>query len=240
VAGSVLFVSGYDGRLYSLNARDGSRRWSARVNVDVTDPLRSPPAADAHQVYVFGDTGVFAFPRDCASQCAPAWVRQIRITSWNTVAVAGGNVFATANDTLYALDAATGAIRWKAAVPLVASSPAVGENVVVTTSRDALGTVQGFDQAGCGGPVCLPFWTVSTGGSVFDPTIANGVAYAGVLNSDYLSGGVYAFDLHCSGTCSWLWSGDTIGAIEWPVAVANGHLYASTMQAWEYAFGLPG
>ena len=89
----------------------------------------------------------------------------------------------TANSTLYAVDALTGAARWGAGIgSQSASAPAVANGVVYTGSLD--GNLHAFDAASG-----APLWMGTTGGAIVtSPVVANGVVY--VSSED---GKLYAF-----------------------------------------------
>jgi outer membrane protein assembly factor BamB len=95
----------------------------------------------------------------------------------------------------YALDAATGAVRWTAINSLepIVSSPGVANGVVYVGSGD--GNLYAFDAAGSldcsGAPTsCSPLWSFDTGGPVSSsPAIANGKVYVAG------GGGLYVFGL---------------------------------------------
>jgi hypothetical protein len=89
--------------------------------------------------------------------------------------VAGGTVFVGADDAkLYAVDAATGAVRWTATTgaALTVSSPAVADGRVFVGSPDQ--KLYAFDAA-----TGAQLWNTSTGAAVeAPPTVADGVVYA--------------------------------------------------------------
>jgi outer membrane protein assembly factor BamB len=131
---------------------------------------------------------------------------------------ASGTLFSrTDAGTLYALDAATGAVRWTASGLGSGGAPAVaGDDVWVPTGD---GRVLAFHRWGCGAATCDPSlpWHVDTGTGVpvSHVTVAGDVVYAS-------SGGeVYATASCPSDACPVLWSGPGAGT---PV-VAAGRLY---------------
>jgi outer membrane protein assembly factor BamB len=127
-AGGLVFLSGSDGAVRALGLLDGKVRWTAYTG----GPIIYPPAIDAGRLFVgSGDGWLYAF--EAASgrllwrfRCAPA-ERKIncygRLTStWpvaSGVLVDRGVVYAAAGIAnydgthVYALDAATGKIRWQ-------------------------------------------------------------------------------------------------------------------------------
>jgi outer membrane protein assembly factor BamB len=117
--------------------------------------------------------------------------------SFSSPAVAGGVVYVGSIDgKVYALNAATGAVKWTyATISAVMSSPAVAGGVVYVGSDDqkvyALNAATGALD-----------WSYTTGGNIgTSPAVADGVVYTG--SSD---GNVYAFGL----------SGGTTGDVRRP------------------------
>ncbi|MBC8872224.1 MAG: PQQ-binding-like beta-propeller repeat protein [Planctomycetes bacterium] len=127
-AGGLVFLSGSDGAVRALDSQDGKPRWTAYTG----GPIAYPPAIGEGRLFVgSGDGWLYAF--EAASgrllwrfRCAPA-ERKIhcygRLSStWpvaSGVLVDRGVVYAAAGIAnydgthVYALDAATGAIRWQ-------------------------------------------------------------------------------------------------------------------------------
>jgi outer membrane protein assembly factor BamB len=144
--------------------------------------------------------------------------------------VAAGLVFVGGpRDGLLALDAATGAERWRAADV----SPGLGDCVPV-----AAGLVYG------GGHGAIAAFDVATGQErwrfageerfflVFAPVVVDGVVYVGVLEplqdlalEEMQEGAVYALDA-ASGNVRWRYSTGVLSATD--IAVANGIAYVAT------------
>jgi outer membrane protein assembly factor BamB len=192
--------------------------------------------------------GVRAYPVATAPDACPAPANSFKCPMWNTP-VDGGSatspviddaettVYAgTSAGTLYALDAATGAVLWTAAVgSSVTHTPALanGKLYVPTASGD----LQAFDATGCGASTCSPLWTASTGSSISaQPAVAGGVVYTG---SD--DGTLAAFDASGCGaaTCPSLWSVSIGSRVNGAPAVTNGRLYVGTADGHVLAYGLP-
>lgn len=114
VGDGVVYIGGFDGRLYALDARTGATRWSA-----LTGNVINASAAVAYGLVVVGsgDGVVYAFH---ATTGALAWKRTIGGVIFTADAVANGVVYAaTACDCgassqkfLFALDASTGKPLW--------------------------------------------------------------------------------------------------------------------------------
>ena len=145
-------------------------------------------------------------------------------------AVTGTLYSRTDAGTLYALDAATGAVEWTASGLGAGGAPAVaGDSVWVPTGD---GRVLPFSIWGCGAATCGPWlsWHVDTGTGA--PVTA--VAVAGDVVYATSAGAVYAVSSCTSGACPVLWSGPGDGA---PV-ISGGRLYVRD-GADLVAYGLP-
>ena len=182
VDGTVFFGAG-DGRVYAVDASTGKERWRASTGGRV----RSSPAVDGSRVYVGSADGrVYAFNR---STGAVAWkfdTEGVKLESKNfgydrrtvqsSPAVVNGTVFVGARDGwLYALDAATGAERWRFdhKISWVNTSPAVLDGVVYAGSSDGQ-FVQAVD-----GSSGKELWRTTTGTTWSSPSVAGDVVYAG-------------------------------------------------------------
>jgi eukaryotic-like serine/threonine-protein kinase len=182
VDGTVIFGSG-DGRVYAFDARTAKERWRASTGGRV----RSSPAVADGRVYVGSADGrVYAF--DLATG-ALKWrydTEGVQLDSRNfgydrrtvqsSPAVSGGTVFVGARDGfLYAIDAATGQLRWRFdhKISWVNTSPAVRDTVVYAGSSDGQ-----FVQAvhtGTG----RELWRAKAGVTWSSPAVAGDVVYAG-------------------------------------------------------------
>ena len=132
-----------------------------------------------------------------------------------------------AGHTLYALDAATGAIEWRADVGAgVTAPPALAEGVLYVPTAD--GDLVAVDANGCGAPTCTPLWTAATGSRITSqPAVGGGVVYTGSQD-----GTVAAFDADGCGTatCPDLWSDATGAPITGAPVVSGGQLYVVSSQ----------
>jgi outer membrane protein assembly factor BamB len=234
-----VYIGGYDGRVYAFDAMTGTYLWSAKVNPpNVADPLNFAPAVSDGRVFVSGDRGVYAFPGSCSTPCAPLWVARTRFSPAAAPTVAGGSVLvADYQGTVYAIDAATGILKWKGTVTPTPHAVAVARGIAYVTSGS--GELVAFALAGCGEAVCSPLWTSAPSGfSLFTPTIANGVVYVGALDFIYTQGDVLAYPTTCIDGCEPLATLVLGGANETPVAVAGGRIYATTVNGNIDSFGL--
>jgi len=133
--------------------------------------------------------------------------------------------------TVYALDAATGAVRWSTPVgSAVTASPALaGGRLYVPTAGGSLVVLD----ASNGGQL----WSASTGGRMgVQPAVGGGVVFTG--SND---GSVHAYDAAGCGssTCPALWSDNVGSGISGAPAVSAGQLYVGTADSRLLAYRLP-
>ena len=194
LTGTTLVFGARDGKLYALDAASGRLRWSTSLGARVY----STPAVEGGAVFVGTQDGkVHAV--DLASG-KPRWQFSTegsrlesknfgfdRTTVQSSPAVSGGVVYVGARDGWhYALDAATGAERWRVdhKVSWVNTSPAVSEGVVYVGSSDGH-FVQAVEAA-----TGAERWRFSTTGIVWSsPALAGEHLYIGEGN-----GTLYALD----------------------------------------------
>jgi outer membrane protein assembly factor BamB len=153
------------------------------------------------------------------------WIYPGGFYNSSSPAVANGVAYVGSGDgNLYALDAATGALKWNYSYGPFRSSPAVANGLVYIGSNDnklyALDATTGTLK-----------WSYATGGEIgSSPVVANGLVYVG---SD--DGKLYALDA-TTGTLKWSYA--TGGSIESSSpAVANGLVYIGSDDGKLYALG---
>jgi outer membrane protein assembly factor BamB len=156
VVGDVVYVGSTDGSLYAVNRADGTQRWK----FDTRGPVASSPAVAGDLVYVSSlDGNVYAVEAATGSLgwsfatkgerrfTAPGIHGAIPRTEQmpdpfdvflSSPAVVAGTVYIGSGDQhVYALDAASGALRWSFATgDVVHASPAVVDGVVYVGSWD--------------------------------------------------------------------------------------------------------
>src|SRR5262245_48146961 len=188
----------------------------------------------------------------CGSTAAtfdcPIWATALDGTNtWQPVIGDSGATLYAGTDagTVYAVDSATGAVRWSAPVgsAVTGSVALAGDTVYVPT---ASGDLVALAAGGCGAATCTPVWSGATGSSVSQqPAVANGVVYT--ASGD---GSLHAFAADgCGGeaTCPALWSHATGHQISDAPIVSSGRLYVTfnadsadtTGKGGLLAFGLP-
>ncbi len=241
VAGDTVYVASNDGFLYALAAADGQQRWRFATGARVT----SSPAVAGGIVYVnsydgnvyavdaatgtkrwqFATLGEHRFMAPHLNGALP--LHEMMPDPWDfflsSPAVSNGVVYIGSGDrNVYALDAASGRLRWKFRTGnVVHSSPAVSNGMVYVGSWDAY--FYALDAAS--GAVK---WKFKTGedrviynhvGIQSSPAVAGGVVYFGSRDAH-----VYALDA-TTGRRKWVFK--TVGGA-WASsspAVAGGRVY---------------
>jgi len=207
VVDGVVYMDGWDGNLYALNASTGAKLWA----YDSFTLMASDPAVVGGLVYagtyssfvaLNASTGdlVWSFPRGMVG--SPAVLDGV-------VYVVSGNF---GNGDVYALDANTGAELWdyhNGADTL--ASPAVGNGMVYFGDTNGLHALNANTGA--------LLWSYPAGNlyGTGSPAVTNGVVYIGTCNN------LYALDAN---TGAKLWSYTASDCVSTP-AVANGVLYAA-------------
>ena len=173
VADGVVYVSSGNGKVYALDAATGTKLWAGS-----TQGLQySSPAVVHGTVFIGSFGGIYAFD---ASTGRKLWRRWLGDSVQCSPAVAGGVVY-TGNrgGEIFALDAANGHVRWKAATGglEIFASPAVANGVVYVASKD--GTAYAFDAA-----TGTRAWQSEFGDSIVSsPAVVNGKLYFGQFHA---------------------------------------------------------
>ena len=157
------------------------------------------------------------------AQLQETWARKLGDDVLSSPAIVGGVMYVGSEDGhLYALDATTGNILWRATTGgIVWSSPAVVKGVVYAGSYD--NKIYAFDAA-----TGAVKWAVTTGDDVFaSPTVANGVVYEGSWDNK-----MYAINA-ATGVVKWAFQ--TGGVIESTPAVVGGTVYFGSFDKNVYA-----
>jgi outer membrane protein assembly factor BamB len=163
-------------------------------------------------------------------------VRPVNGTATPVVIGDDTTVYSGSGDgSVYALDAATGAIRWTAPVGSpVERTPALAHDTLYVPTAD--GRLSAVPAGGCGAAVCVASWTTAPAGVIsVQPAVAGDVVYVGSAN-----GTLRAFDANgCDApTCAPLWTANAGAPITGGMAVYGGKLYVGTADAL-VAYGLP-
>ncbi|MCU4717263.1 outer membrane protein assembly factor BamB family protein [Halapricum hydrolyticum] len=165
VAGGVVYVGNDFGRVYAVDAADGTDLW--KVNVS-DDPIRSAVVVGDETIYVADAAGVLHAIRNEESH----WSRDLGVPVDVSPAAADGTVYVPDSDgTLHALDPEDGSERWTASVDGTGTTPIVASGVVFV-GTDA-GTIYAFDATDG-----TELYTADAGSPVLSaPSAANGRLY---------------------------------------------------------------
>lgn len=139
-------------------------------------------------------------------------------TSFSVPAISRGVVYVATQGDLYALNAATGQVRWKGSTAgMLFSSPLVGDRLVYF---QASGVLFAFPTS-CSDP-CSPAWTDDLGKGDSSPALINGVLYTTARNGDMTGSTLYALD-PATGTVEW--TAGLPGTVLTAPTVAGGAVY---------------
>jgi outer membrane protein assembly factor BamB len=239
VVGDVVYAASGDGHVLALDRNSGHTRWS----YDAGSPVQSSPATAAGLVFVESRDGAIhgidakSGKRRWRTATGPTlplpWGHESGDIYLSSPNYANGMVIVGAGDGfVYALDAATGATRWRARTEgRVRDTPAIAGNRVFVGSFD--GRVYAFDLA-----TGKQQWRYDTEGATlrsgnygFDrrsiqssPAVANGVVFVGARD-----GLLYALDAN-AGTPRWKYDHKISWVIGSP-AVVDGMVYVGSSDA---------
>lgn len=234
VADGRIYLATDAGRLFAMDADDGSTLWSFTAGAN----FRTTPAvADGRVYFGGGDDGMF-YALDAASG-QPLWTYPTgdRLTYTTPTVVDGTVYFGTGWGTgdggwIYALDAATGTLRWRTFIGAqVFFAPAVADGTVFAGSYDARRLVA-LDAATGAEKWAL---TRDNDGFAAMPTYADGVVYVGTNNFDTGVGSILAVD---AGTGALLWEASGHGDASGSAPIVNGNLViaGSNQNNWVAAY----
>jgi len=200
IVGGVLYIS-LDNTIYALNTGSGSKRWS--VALESGEDLAGGPTYFDGALYTISSSGVIT--ARSASDGKKRWSQQttarpdLNDNISTPVADASGVYFASLDHNCYALDRATGAVKWNYLTRgPIHSSPAVADGVVYFGGEDsyvyALKTSDGS-----------LLWRFKTERDIISsPVVAGGAVFIG-SNDQYL----YALDAQTSALFWRALAGDT-------------------------------
>lgn len=203
VAGALVYFGSFDGKFYALDAGSGAVRWTFE-----TEGERRFAHRNLHGLEPSGET------------MPDPWDFYL-----SSPAVFNGAVyFGSGDGHIYALDAATGALRWKFRTGnVVHASPAIADGTVYLGSWDSY--LYALDAASG-----KPKWRFQTGtdpqsgnqqGFQSSPAVVNGIVYTGCRDAK-----VYAVDAK-NGEKKWEFSNNGSWVITSP-AVYDGKAYFGT------------
>ncbi len=209
VAGGLVYVGSYDGRFYALDAKTGATRWKFRTGGE-----RRFEAKGLHGLQP--RTQTIADPYD------------LYLSS--PVVANGAVYFGSGDGNVYALDAVSGAMRWKFTTgDVVHASPAFADGVVYVGSWDswfyAIDATTGKERWRFhGGEDALAHNQI---GFQSSPAVVDGVVYTGCRDAN-----LYALDAK-TGAEKWKVYHNGSWVISSP-AVADGKIYYATSDSALY------
>jgi outer membrane protein assembly factor BamB len=219
IVDSTLFAGSEEGVLFAIDAATGEEHWRYTVAAEFT---RSAAVTDG-TVFV-GTTDGRAYGI-AAEDGAELWefVGDEPGNIIGTLTAAGGTVYATQTETLYALDAATGQERWRNAETAGFRPITVSGDRLYGSGLD--NSVYALDATS--GEILWSFATADT--IQASPALVDGVLYVASFDRN-----VYALDAE-TGEERWRFPID--GELTYGPSVANGVVYASTARGTVYAIG---
>jgi outer membrane protein assembly factor BamB len=219
VVDGLLYAANEAGNLFAIDPATGEERWRYAAAAEFS---RSPAVADG-RVFV-GTSDGRAYGVDAASG-AELWefVGDEPGNIVGTMTAADGVVYAGQTATLYALDAATGEVRWRNAETEGFRPMTVGGGRLYGSGLE--NTVYALDATN--GTV---LWSFPTNGLIqASPAVVDGVVYVASYDRN-----LYALDA-ASGEERWRFALD--GEMNFGPSVAHGVVYASTTAGTVYAIG---
>jgi outer membrane protein assembly factor BamB len=196
--------------------------------------VRAFPAAD-----IDGTCG----PPEYANLACPTWMTEVgSLPTAPVVGPGGATVYVgTAAGEVVALDAASGAVQWRAAVgAAVTEPPALAAGVLYVGT--AAGRVVAVDADGCGVATCPTLWSAAVGsGAVATQPAVGGSGPTAVVYAATTSGDVASIAAAGCGraTCRRLWSGSVGADVSSGPIVSTGRVIVGTADGRLVAFGLP-
>jgi outer membrane protein assembly factor BamB len=217
VEGELVYVGGYNGKVYAITSSLGAVRWVYPREGNL-EPIVGGVVASQGRVY-FGCSDGKVYALDAATGDRVQQPFQTGDKIWSTPTIDGGTVYVTSLDNrLYALDTTDGSERWQfEAGGAIISTPLVYDNIVYVGSFDghfyAVNAADGSLRWRSEVEASSWFWA--------KPVVYNSVIYASCLN-----GRVYILDAK---------SGHEVrGAVDlgspissWPVVVDDKVIIAS-------------
>ena len=166
----------YQGKIYALNANDGTIQWS--FSADGAIQWSTPAVGSDGTIYIGSQSGNLYAIEDQGTSAVLKWVINTGSTIESSPAIGkddlGNDKIIYIMDTLYglkAIDAATGTLKWSLNPPYGTSSPAIdGEGTIYVGSYDNL--LYAIKDEGTSGKV---LWTLQTDDKIYaSPAIGTG------------------------------------------------------------------
>jgi outer membrane protein assembly factor BamB len=179
-AADLVYIAGYNGRVYAYNTENLAVRWVYPRDAFL-EPIVGSVVTDGARLY-FGDSSGTVYALD-ATTGDLVWSQTTGDKVWGTAAVVDGTVYIGSFDKkLYALDAADGTVKW--------TFEAGGSFIATPVVRDGVVYVGAFDRSfyALDAATGTEKWSFRAGNWFWSkPVIVNDVIYAPSLD-----GNVYA------------------------------------------------
>lgn len=136
VAEGLVYVTGYDGKVYALNSTSGSIRWVYPRQGALDEPIVGGPVLAAGKVY-FGSSGGKVYALDAATGDLK-WEFTTGDKIWSTPAIADETLYIGSFDKkLYALDLDSGRKKWEfEAGGAIVATPLLYDDTIYVGSFD--------------------------------------------------------------------------------------------------------
>ena len=220
-----ILVGCMDGRLYAIDAGDGTTLWSKKVEKGRLDDgnwhgLSTSPVV--HDAIVYVNTRSNGTLHAFSVDGEPLWsyVTGNQTFVYSSPAYAKGTIFFaghTIDHVLVAVNASSGNEIWTVPVgSQIRSTPVIDDEIVYVTTTDSLYAFHATDGA--------LLWILPISGAWSSPAVTDGRIYLGT-NSDHA--------LHCIDAISGeiLWTFNANGKVDSSPAVADGVVYFATNTA---------
>ena len=222
IAGDLLVIGSGDGSVYALDAATGNERW----RLETGGRVRASPAVGGGVVFVGSADGVlyaidletgdveWRFETEGASNISAEFGFDRKTIQASPALTAGAVLFGSRDGKFYAVDAASGELRWRYdhSTPWVVSSAAIWDDLAIVGTSDGL-FVHAVNVE-TGGEA----WRFETGDRVFSsPALSGSAVYIGVHDGRLLS-----LD---AGTGEFRWTLHFGGAVMSSPVVSDGHIY---------------
>ena len=175
VTAELAYISGYNGKMYAINAETGKKRW-VYPREDELDPIVGGPVTAGDNVYFGGSDGIL-YALDAATG-DELWTFESGGKIWGTPAVNGDTVYIGSFDKkLYAINVVDGTVKWEFTTEgAIVATPLVYDGTVYFGSFDrhlyALNEIDGKLR-----------WKYQAGNWFWSRPLAdNGIIYAGSVD----------------------------------------------------------
>jgi eukaryotic-like serine/threonine-protein kinase len=214
VSGDLVYIAGYNGKIYSYNTNSLQPRWVYPREGNLK-PIVSGLTIDNSQIY-FGCSDNYLYALDLLTGDFK-WKFATEGEIWATPAVDNGKVFLSSFDKkIYAVDAASGKLIWSVATGATnVSTPITLDGIVYVGSLDRYFYALNENDGSV-------VWKKNPGENWF---WTKPVAYKGIIYAPCMNGQVYGLDAKTGDT---IFDYDTEGSVASCPVIVNGRLIVAT------------